>query len=125
MRLIGMLVGIGILALFALMVFTSVLASMQPVASLPVSTGGIGGSTTLPPGLSLTMPYVRLAWDDAVQVGIPPATLCDKSIRRAVFSPMPCLRLARKGLLSSCLPLLPRLVSIPGILSRRWRGPQA
>lgn len=87
MRLIGLLVGVALIAIFALMMFTTFVVSMTPVVSFPVTSGGSGGATTLPRGLSLTMPYVRLAWDDALQMGIPPATFVRQINQESGFRP--------------------------------------
>jgi soluble lytic murein transglycosylase-like protein len=87
MRLVGLLAGVALIAIFALMMFTTFVASIMPVVSSPGTAGGTGGVTTLPPGLSLTMPYVRLAWDDALQVGIPPATFVRQINQESGFRP--------------------------------------
>jgi hypothetical protein len=45
------------------------------------------GAGELPPGLSLAMPYVQLAWDDAVAAGIPPGYFVRQINQESGFVP--------------------------------------
>jgi surface antigen len=45
------------------------------------------GAGELPPGLSLTQPYVQMAWDDAVAFGLPPGYFVRQINQESGFAP--------------------------------------
>jgi soluble lytic murein transglycosylase-like protein len=89
MRFIFALVGAYLVIMLALSTFVALTTSLF-APSVPLGSGSAvnqAEGNRLPTGLSLSMPYVRLAWDDAVQAGIAPATFVRQINQESGFRP--------------------------------------